>query len=171
MKRARDIAKAAPPHGVAHIFSLDERAAAGKVLRHKMPRERHLPSYSEDHKQEYGRPSQLFSSPNLSVHAPVITSFASIAFEQNVVAIKVGEIRSHLIANQDLRNRNVPVEGDFTARFYIECDRAAPSEAIGGIVGNELNYSNRTECLGIDRIVADRAVRYLDLLPRLRGEP
>ena len=38
MKRTKDIAKIATPHGVAYMVSPDERVAASKVLRGKIPR-------------------------------------------------------------------------------------------------------------------------------------
>jgi uncharacterized protein (DUF2252 family) len=41
MKRTRDIAMSADLHGTAHIVSSDERAAAGKVMRDKIPRDQH----------------------------------------------------------------------------------------------------------------------------------
>jgi len=38
MKRTKDIAKIAIPHGFGHLVSPDEQAAAGKALRDKIPR-------------------------------------------------------------------------------------------------------------------------------------
>ena len=41
MKRTKDIADIATPRSAAHLVSPDERAAAGKVLRDKIPRKQH----------------------------------------------------------------------------------------------------------------------------------
>lgn len=41
MKRTKDIAKTPGPRSAVHIVSPDERAAAGKALRDKIPREQH----------------------------------------------------------------------------------------------------------------------------------
>ena len=41
MKRVKELSKTAAPNGIAHIISPDDRAAAGKALRDKVPREWH----------------------------------------------------------------------------------------------------------------------------------
>lgn len=41
MKRTKQISKTAAPKGAAHIIAPDDRAAAGKALRDKVPREQH----------------------------------------------------------------------------------------------------------------------------------
>jgi len=54
MNRTKDIAKIAIPHRAAHMLSPDERAAAGKVLRDKIPRKQH-----GEWKEVAGRPNPI----------------------------------------------------------------------------------------------------------------